>query len=122
MAQHKIHIDVDPIGKPRMTQRDRWKQRPAVSRYHDYKDILRLSVPRGYEVPAELTIQFSLAMPASWSKKERISMLGKPHQQKPDIDNLVKAFLDTLCEEDSYVWSVNASKVWSERGGITIIE
>ena len=47
-------------------------------------------------------------------------MLGKPHQQRPDIDNLVKAVLDALCEDDSFVWNIEACKLWSDKAGIDI--
>lgn len=61
-------------------------------------------------------------MPKSWSNKKRNEMLGKPHQQKPDIDNLIKAVLDCLCKDDSYIWNVTALKQWDINGSITIIE
>ena len=103
-----------------MTQRDKWQQRAPVVRYRQFGDELRLKLP-GYKVPAELYIQFELPMPKSWSKKKRASMLAQPHQQKPDIDNLLKAFLDHLCEDDSYVWKVFGTKVWGEHGSITLL-
>lgn len=33
-----IELDITPIGKPRMAQRDKWKQRPAVVAYYAFKD------------------------------------------------------------------------------------
>ena len=123
----RIVVDIDPMGKPRMTRSDRWTNkekgvgRPAVLRYFNWQDELLLRMP-DYEVPAEFKITFYMPFPKSYSKKKRESLLGKPHKEKPDIDNLQKAFLDTLCEEDSYVWHVDASKVWSDKGQIVIIE
>lgn len=102
-----------------MTNRDRWAKRPAVLRYWAYGDELRLRLP-GYEIPASLTITFHLPMPGSWSKKKQAEMLGKPHQVRPDTDNLVKAFLDLLAVEDGYVWHVNAKKYWAQTGSIEI--
>jgi len=125
MGARDIKIDIDPMGKPRMTRSDRWTNkekgvgRSSVLRYFNWQDELRLRLPN-YDVPAELTIVFALPMPRSYSKKKRAELLGQPHQEKPDIDNLVKAFLDTLCTEDKHVWHVDASKVWSEYGSITI--
>lgn len=49
-------------------------------------------------------------------------MTGKPHQQKPDIDNLIKSVLDSLCENDAYIWQVSASKVWGDVGAIEIFD
>ena len=115
---------VNPIGKPRMTQRDRWKKRPVVLRYHEYKDALREQAhDSGFVVPeCNYHIEFYLPMPKSWSKKKRAEMNRKPHQATPDKDNLEKAFLDTLCEEDSYVWDGRVSKYWGEEGMIIVKE
>lgn len=64
-------------------------------------------------VPERLRIVFGLPMPNSWSNKKKALMDGLPHQSRPDIDNLEKAFLDALCTDDSYVWDVHATKLWS---------
>ncbi len=82
--------------------------------------MISLAEKSGYKVASELDIEFHIAMPPSWSKSKRQLMLGKPHQQRPDIDNLVKAFLDALCEEDSYVYDIRARKFWSNTGYILI--
>lgn len=109
-----LHIEVTPMGKPRMTRRDVWAKRPVVVAYRAYGDELRLRLP-GYELPPSLDIIFHLPMPPSWSAKKRQEMAGKPHQQKPDIDNLLKAFMDHLAEGDAHVYDVRARKHWSIR-------
>lgn len=114
---NELSLAVNPLGKPRMTQRDRWKQRPAVIRYHQYCDDLREKLP-GYELPARLTLTFYLPMPPSWSKKKRRDSIGKPHDQKPDIDNLSKAFMDAFKSEDKHVSVLHAEKYWAQVGGI----
>lgn len=114
-----IQLTVTPLGKPRMTQRDHWKQRPAVIAYRTYCDELRLRLPR-YELPTELKIVFYLPMPASWSKKKRREHNGLPHDQKPDIDNLAKGFMDAFKAEDKHVAILYAEKYWADQGGIMI--
>ena len=47
-------------------------------------------------------------------------MIGKPHQQRPDIDNLVKGLMDALLEEDSHIHTVYAKKIWAEKGSIDL--
>jgi Holliday junction resolvase RusA-like endonuclease len=47
---------------------------------------------------------------------------GKPHQQKPDKDNLEKALLDAIFEDDCRIWDGRVSKVWGETGQILIGE
>ena len=51
-------------------------------------------------------------MPKSWSKKKKAEMDGKPHQSRPDLDNMVKS-LDALVAEDSGIWDLSAKKFWS---------
>lgn len=111
-------IAVTPVGKPRMTQRDVWKQRPAVMRYRQFCDDLRAALP-GYVLPGVLKLTFYLPMPPSWSADKRRSHIGAPHEQKPDIDNLCKAFMDAF-GPDAHVHELHATKYWSETGAIDL--
>ena len=95
------HLDITPIGKPRMTQRDRWKKRKCVESYWTFKDQVRES---GLVLAEEPTMVFEMPMPTSWSKKKKAEMEGRPHQQKPDADNLAKALMDAACNDDAYIW------------------
>jgi Holliday junction resolvase RusA-like endonuclease len=61
-------------------------------------------------------------MPKSWSKKKREQMHGKPHQQKPDVDNFAKAVLDALFEDDSHIHDIRVSKIWGHTGAIIVEE
>lgn len=108
-----------PVPKPRMTQRDKWAKRPGVLRYRDFCDQVRAA---GLVVPESgAHIVFHLAMPASWSRKKRAEMLGQPHQQKPDVDNLAKALLDACLDEDQGVWDMRVTKRWADAGAIEVI-
>lgn len=49
-------------------------------------------------------------------------MAGKPHQQKPDKDNLEKALLDAIFGEDSHIWDGRVTKIWGETGKMIIRE
>lgn len=60
---------ITPVGKPRMTRRDKWKQRPPVMRYRMFCDEARLHDIQVPENGAHIT--FVLPMPKSWSKKTR---------------------------------------------------
>ena len=112
-------LPVIAMGKPRLTQRDKWKQRPVVMRYRAYCDELRLLMPN-YELPIELYITFYLPMPRTWSHKKRIAHLGSYHDQTPDIDNLTKGFMDAFKSEDKHVALIHATKYWADKGAIEI--
>lgn len=112
--------NITPVPKPRQTRSDRWKQRPAVMRYRSFKDEIRanrVSIP-----DSGARIVFVMPMPATWSKTKKMLMRGAPHQQTPDIDNLLKALLDSIFDNDSHIWDVYAAKIWGETGMIKIIE
>jgi Holliday junction resolvase RusA-like endonuclease len=111
----EVKFDIKPIPKPRMTQSDRWRGRSVVERYYIYKDGLNILANEiKFSLPRNFKIDFYLSMPKSWSKKKRSEFLGKPHHQKPDLDNLIKAFMDALEQEDKDVWHIDASKYWSD--------
>lgn len=67
-------------------------------------------------------ITFVMPMPPSWSKKKREQFNGKPHQSKPDCDNMLKALMDALFDDDSSVWDCRITKLWGEKGQIIIRE
>jgi len=101
-----------------MTRADKWKKRKCVVGYFEWKDAVKevISEP----IPSVFKITFVVPMPPSWSKKKREKMAGQPHQQRPDLDNYLKAFLDAVFEEDGHIWNVHAVKVWGESGGMNI--
>lgn len=112
---------VKPVGKPRMTQRDKWLKRPAVMRYREYADALREQADKmGFKPTNAMNIVFEIPMPKSWSKKKRAKMLGAPHDQKPDIDNLLKSFLDALLLDDKKVHTIKMKKFWAKDGRILV--
>lgn len=115
-------LDINPMGKPRMTQRDRWKQRPVVSAYWAFRDVVRYQLS-GREVGklgGAVWFEFYVPMPRSWSRKKRLEMCGKAHTQRPDIDNFIKAMLDAMYVDDSGVWLCGGGKYWSEKGRVEI--
>ncbi|QLN89177.1 RusA family crossover junction endodeoxyribonuclease [Citrobacter freundii] len=106
MPEYKI----TPVVKPRMTRADTWKNRPEVLRYRAFCDEVRL---KRVELPESGShVTFILPMPASWSKKKQAEFNGKPHQVKPDFDNMIKALMDAIYENDAHIWDVRASKAW----------
>lgn len=110
--------NIPPVPKPRMTQSDKWKKRDCVLRYRLFCDEVRL---RGVELPPSgASITFIMPMPESWPKRKRDEMDGKPHQQKPDLSNLIKALEDAVHLDDSHIWQYSAEKAWGERGLIVI--
>jgi Holliday junction resolvase RusA-like endonuclease len=122
MIVYQLHID--PNTKPRMTRSDKWKERPCVLQYRDFKDKLREECKRVglTELKPELQLLiFVIPMSKTWSKKKKLEMDGKPHQQSPDLDNLCKGFWDAMLTQDNYIWKVEKlNKIWGEEGKIIL--
>ena len=114
-------FEVNPVAKPRMTQRDKWASRPCVVKYWAFKDeMLLAAIDMMFKLPDQFLITYNIPFPKSYSKKKRAELVGTPHKMKPDIDNLNKAILDTFMVEDSSVWSNWPRKFWSENPSIVI--
>ena len=115
-------LQINPCPKPRMTRSDSWRKRPCVTKYWGFKDKLVLEAKRhSFEIQeADMQITFYIPMPDSWSKKKKSEYNSTPHRQKPDIDNLLKAFFDCLCSDDSFIYDVRVAKYWGTSGSIEI--
>ena len=117
---------VAPVSKPRMTRADRWKKRQSVLKFFAFRDAIRQSSAwKTLELldMDSFKIVFHVPMPKSWSKKKKTQYDGKPHQQTPDLDNFLKAWKDSVYEEDAIVWHVEATKLWTSSSGfITVIK
>lgn len=112
------HYPIVPVSAPRQVRKDTWDPSPHVQRYRAFRDEVRI---RGVKIPeCGYHLIFMLPMPKSWPKMKRRMLDGQPHQAKPDKDNLEKALLDAVYEEDSHVWDGRVSKIWAEQGGIIV--
>ena len=91
-------------------------------RYWDYKDRLKQQAAEsGFVLGEAFNVTFGIPMPVSWSKTKRARMLGRKHQQRPDLDNLTKGLMDSLAPgDDARVWYHSARKVWEESGCIIV--
>jgi len=95
-------------------------------KYNDYKiSLLALAKKQRFKMPDEgAIIRFFLPMPKSWRNPEREANVNRLHRKKPDLDNLLKAFLDSLFTEDKTISHLGeVSKYWvdSEQGWIEVL-
>jgi Holliday junction resolvase RusA-like endonuclease len=115
----KIILNITPITHVRTTQGDRIffripreKLRPSglkrlirIEKYNNYKlSLLSEAKSKGFKMPHQgASIKFFIPVPKSWSKKKKKQYHKQLHQSRPDLDNLLKAMTDSLCEEDKYI-------------------
>ena len=115
-----------PVPAPRQTQRDRWRVRPAVARYREYRDRIAMAVhchDQALPEPGEtdlIEIVATWQPPKSWSVRQRIEGLSRPKRTKPDPDNVAKAVLDTLWPEDAAVGDVIVRRRYGAEAGTVI--
>ena len=104
-----------PVPKPRQTISDKWRKRPCVVRYRAFADELRLlAAQQKFTLENGLAYEFHLPIPKSWSKKKQLEKLGTLHDQKPDIDNLLKSVMDCLLEQDCVIGHIGqVKKIWA---------
>lgn len=136
------YYPVTPMAKPRMTRMDagimsklrggrrlnakEQKRGPLLSRWLAYSDEVRLR--RVYVPEGSAHLCFVLPFPSSWSEKKRCLLRGYPHRgkkdgaRKNDVDNLAKGLLDICFGDDSAVWDIRLSKIWSDHGGIFVCD
>jgi Holliday junction resolvase RusA-like endonuclease len=119
MIEYPVKLAITGVPKPRMTQSDKWRSRPCTARYWAFKDEL-LSIWGDRELPDTFHAIFTMPMPDGWSEKRKAIFNGKPHQAKPDGDNLLKAFQDSLLSDDAAIWDVRVTKLWGMEGSIEI--
>ena len=123
----KLTIHVNPAVKPRMFNRDKRKNRPCVLKYWAYKDNLLLALTSDQREKLSKAeefekIEFYVAMPKSWSDRKKIQHLGRPHQQTPDLSNLLKALEDVVMTEDKQIWRIrDLGKWWSNDPRIEVV-
>ena len=118
-------FNINPVPKPRMTQRDKWANRPVVTKYFGFATLLRLHANKqGLKtLQGEIeSLVFFIPMAKSWSDKKKAEMNGKPHEQRPDLSNLLKSIEDILCKDDSHIWKYeNLEKRWNYEGKIVLL-
>ena len=107
----------NPIAKPRMTRSDKWKKRPCVVKYREYKDRIRDAVK---DIPDDIDMVHILCffeLPKSWSQNKKTELMGTAHRQRPDCDNVLKGVLDALLQDDSGVYDARVQKYWDDSAG-----
>jgi Holliday junction resolvase RusA-like endonuclease len=70
--------------------------------------------------PVAVEARFVFRPPPSWPERRRAEAFGRPHVQRPDLDNLVKQILDAMNAvvfgDDATVTEIKATKTWGPAG------
>lgn len=105
-----------PMGttRPRVSGH-RLYSTPKYAAYmrHLFEQAVIYQYPQAADIKS-IQVSFHFPMPKTWSLKKKKLMEGKPHQQKPDSDNCIKAVMDALWVDDEKIAEHTARKVWCD--------
>lgn len=114
---NQIKIPMRPFPAIRVNAKW-WRFTPSAIEYHNKSKQLRImahkdiGIIRKSLLTGKYNICFMFEIPKSRKDLEALS----PHTQRPDIDNLFKAFTDSIffwCEKDDWgIWYINAEKCY----------
>lgn len=72
-----------------------------------------------------IELRFFMKMPKGIGKKKTANLEGRPHTIRPDIDNLIKYYLDVcnglLYNDDAQIYNIIATKIYCEEPRTEII-
>lgn len=119
----RFNIPAAAMGKPRMTQRDKWYKRDRTDKYWRWCEVVRAFV--NPVPPAETVEQLEIIayymVPKSWSKKKRHAAIGTRKRTVPDHDNILKGILDALWKQDAALGDCIIRRRWRHEDKTVII-
>lgn len=108
-------IPLRVMGKPRMTQRDKWMKRPSVMKARSQSDLIRAAF--------NTETKYYQATCVSWVAVFQTTKFsaGAVHRAKPDRDNIDKLILDALFSNDEGVGGLSGTqKMWADEDVLLI--
>ena len=116
-------------GRPRVNTRTHTTYTPEKTKAFEEKlkmyFIKKYRKPEVSENPFKIKILIEFKPPKSTSKKMLQKLCDMPYTKKPDLDNIIKAILDSLnglaYKDDNQVVSINAEKKYGLADRIIII-
>ena len=133
----QIHFQVegDPKGKgrPRFSRAGKFTRVYTDKQTLDYEAVIKFFAAEAMgstdllETPVSVFLYIRHAVPQSYSKKRTEACLSGLEQpcKKPDIDNIVKTFLDgmngAIFKDDTQVVDLHVKKVYSALPGVDVM-
>lgn len=133
----QIHFQVegDPKGKgrPRFSRFGKFTRVYTDKQTLDYEAVIKFFAAQAMgstdllETPVSVFLYIRHAVPQSYSKKRTEACLSGLEQpcKKPDIDNIVKTFLDgmngVIFKDDTQVVDLHVKKVYSAVAGVDVM-
>ena len=128
-------VEGTPIGKgrPKFARRGNFVSTYTPTKTRDYETLIADAAQKAMgsseplKTPVAAYIYITVPIPASYSKKRSeacLSGLERPCK-KPDIDNIIKAFLDSMNNivyaDDTQVVSLHSTKRYGTVGMVEVL-
>ncbi len=122
ICTHRFNINPVPASRPRVS---RWSTY-YPKKYTKFKKDMEALTSELETTPSEklvsVELEFGIMIPKSWYKKKREELNNTYCSNNSDIDNYIKAILDSLNGivyiDDKQVVELFAKKIYSEEGYI----
>ncbi len=116
MIEYQLLGVPKPLNRPRFSKGKVYNSQKSEMLI-DYLSIKRQHNKRSmFQEPIHLDITFIFEIPKSYSNKKQALILNKPHQVRPDLDNLLKYVMDVctgaLYTDDKLITSISAAKIY----------
>lgn len=116
-----------PMARPRVTARGTYT--PTKSReYKTYVAMMARQAMRHHKPmtgAVSIILQFTFAIPKSWSKKKRAYGCLVGHTSRPDWDNLSKSVTDAcigiVYNDDSQIVRASVEKRYGNKDGVQVV-
>jgi len=130
-----FQVEGVPVGKgrPKFARRGNFVSTYTPTKTRDYEHLIKVAAKQAMgtteplKTPVAAYIYITVPIPQSYSKKRRKACLDGLERpcKKPDIDNIVKAYLDAMndivYDDDCQVVSLHAIKVYGTVGLVEVL-
>ena len=121
MERFIFDINPVPASRPRVTRYGTYYSAKYEQFRKDMGKLILFYRGKTYKEPIRLDVTFYVAMPKSYSKKERLALDGRYCVSNMDLDNLEKALYDSLngivYEDDKQIVCHTTKKLWTTTKG-----
>ena len=122
ICTQKFDINPVPASRPRVSRWSTYYPKKYTKFKKDMEALTSELETTLSEKPVSVELEFGIMMPKSWSKKKREELNNTYCSNNSDIDNYIKAILDSLNGivyiDDKQVVELFAKKIYSEEGYI----
>jgi len=130
-----FQVEATPIGKgrPKFARRGNFVSTYTPTKTRDYEDLIREAAKQAMgsneplKTPVAAYIYITVPIPQSYPKKRFKACLEGLERpcKKPDIDNILKAYLDAMngivYDDDTQVVSLHSTKVYGTVGLVEVL-